>query len=235
MHFERITDGVFGVSTAIRLSPGFELPLRSTVVALASGGLAVISPVDFDDASAARLEALGPVEHIVAPNLLHHLFVAKAAARWPSAKVHVAPGLTAKRPDLRPHHTLGDGGLPPDLEGVLVEGAPALGETVLLHRASRTLVVTDLVFHVLEPRGLLTPLILWLVGARGALAQSRALRFVTKDRAAAGRSARAILGLDFDRLVPAHGAIVESGARPRLEAALHWMLAGAAPALPAPA
>lgn len=219
----RITEGVHALETRIPLAPGFELPLRSTLLSLRSGGLAIVSPVPLDDALAARVEALGPVEHLVAPNLLHHAFIEAAAARWPRAKVHAPPGLERKRPGLRVDHHL-PGALPAELEVVPLEGAPALSETAILHRASRTLVVTDLVFHVLEPRGFLTPLILFLVGARGRLAQSRALRFMTRDRAAAAASAGRIVALDFERLVMAHGVIVEENARTRLEAALAWML-----------
>jgi hypothetical protein len=92
--------------------------------------------------------------------------------------------------------------------------------------AARTLVVTDVVFNVLRPQGLVANVLLFLVGCRGRLAQSRAWRLFVKDRAAAAASARAVLGLRFDALIPAHGEVVLADARDRLEVALAWMLAG---------
>ena len=100
-------------------------------------------------------------------------------------------------------------GLPAEVQAVLIEGAPAFGETVLLHAASQTLVVTDLVFHVRAPNGLSTGLIRRLVGAHRKLGQSRALRFMMRDRAAACQSARRVLALDFTRIVMAHGQVVD--------------------------
>lgn len=229
-----LTPTVSVVPTWISLSPGFALPLRSTVLTLSTGGLAIISPVAFDDVVAKRIDALGRVEHLVAPNLLHHLHLGAAAARWPDARVHAPPGLTAKRKDLRVDVvTKGEAAIDPDLLAVPIEGVPGICERVFLHRSSRTLVVTDLVFHVRESRGFMTPLVLFLMGApRGTLGQSRAWRFMAKDRAALAASLRRALSLDFDRLVVAHGEPIEHGAKAALERALSRSLAGAPAALP---
>jgi len=66
----------------LRVQAGFHLPIRMTVIRLADGGLWLHSPVAIDEATAAAIDALGPVRHIVAPNLLHHLFAGAAAERW---------------------------------------------------------------------------------------------------------------------------------------------------------
>lgn len=116
----KICEGVHALETSVRPAFGFELPLRCTLLSLSSGGLAVISPVDVDDALAAKIDALGPVEHLIAPNSFHHLYVNKAAARWPSAKVHISLALKKKWPNLRFDHLLGDA-LPPDLVAILLD------------------------------------------------------------------------------------------------------------------
>jgi hypothetical protein len=225
-----LAPSVHTVPSWIRLGPGFHLPLRSTILGLAGGELAVVSPVAFDDAVAARIDRLGGVRHLVAPNLLHHLHLGAAAARWPDARVHGAAGLRSKRPDLHLHATLeGPTELHPDLLAVPVEGVPRFSEYVLLHRPSRTLVVTDLVFHVHESRGWMTPWILRMVGARvGTLGQSRAWPLAAADQRALAASLRRILALDFDRLVMAHGEPIERGAKERLEAAFCGRLGRAA-------
>src|SRR5882757_9790761 len=90
----------------VRLPGGVRMPLASTVMRLADGSLVLYSPAAFDDGQVAQLAALGPVAHIVAPSLLHHLHVQAAAVRWPDAIVYGAPGLAAKRGDLTLHREL---------------------------------------------------------------------------------------------------------------------------------
>jgi hypothetical protein len=225
----RLADGVHALETNLRVLPGFHLPLRSTLLSLAGGELMVISPLRMDDELAARVSALGRVTHLVSPNKFHHLFVGDAAARWPDAQVHLAPGLPQKLRKLGrevpPHRVLPEG-IPPDVTAVVVEGVPALGETLFFHAASRTLVVTDLVFHVLgRTQGALTGLILRMVGAHQQLAQGLELRLLVRDREAARHSLERIMALDFTRLVMAHGAVVDVDAKERLRAALRYMLA----------
>lgn len=215
---------------------GFQLPARMTVLPLASGRLAIVSAIPIDDAAANRIAALGEVGFLIAPNLLHHLYLQAAIERYPSARVLAPAGLRRKRPELRIDVELEDS-LPAELtdsvEVVRVEGAPALDEFVFFQRASRTLVVTDLVFNVLRPRGLVAHLVLFLVGCHGRLAQSRLLRLLIKERAATSRSVQRILSLPFDTLIVAHGEIVREQARARLTAALRWLLPAAGKALAA--
>ena len=56
----------------------------------------------------------------------------------------------------------------------------------------------------------------------GRFEQSRLIRFVTGDRAATARSVETLLSWDFDRVVMAHGRIVEDDAKNRLRAGLWW-------------
>ncbi|MCK6507946.1 DUF4336 domain-containing protein [Myxococcota bacterium] len=225
---------LWAVPNDVFMPGGVHFPGRMVVIRLrggdADGGLVLVSPVPIDDGLAAELAALGPVRFVVAPNRFHHLFLVAAAQRYPDAQVLVVPGLAEKKPDLGPSQVLGDqvpAAWKGQLQAVPVDGAPAMSEVVLLHVASRTLVVTDLVFHLHQWKGWQTSLVLWMVGCHKKLAQSRSLRIMTKDRAAAGASARRILALDFDRLVMAHGDVVETGGKEALQGALSHMLAGA--------
>lgn len=210
------------------LPGGFRLPTRMTVLPLSDGALALVSPVPIDDERAAALSDLGEVRYLVAPNLLHHLYLASACERYPRAKVLASGALRRKRPDLRVDLALEDP-LPEDFEravvSVRIDGAPAVDEYVFFHRASRTLVATDLVFDVRAPRGLVAHLVLYAVGCHGELAQSRMWRFFVRDRRAAEASVERILGLPFERLVVAHGEGVDEDAHARLATALSWMRA----------
>lgn len=229
-----MADAITTLEHEQKLPGGFFLPARTTVVRTEGGGLALISPVPIDDRRAAELARLGEVRWLVAPNLLHHLYLAEAHARYPDARVIAPRGLATKRPDLRIDATL-DGPLPPELAACLdvlpIGGAPLVDEHLFFHRPTRTLVVTDLVFHVTEPRGLVTHLVLWLVGCHRRLAQSRSWRFFVRDRAAYASSLAPVLALDTETLVVAHGEVVREDARARLARALAPLLGRSHPAL----
>ena len=221
-----IAPDLHAVESEIRFPGGFTMPLRMTVVRLSEGGLVLISPVALDDATAAEVAALGPVRHIVAPNLRQHLHAASARARFPDARLLGAPGLAAHRKDLVFDGELGTAPAPwgDELAVSLLGGVPRMSELVFLHRPSRTLVVTDLVFHVTEAKNAITRAMLRLSGSHAGdgagLWRSRLWRVLVSDRAAHEASLDRVLALDFDRLVMAHGRVVDAGAKARLAAAL---------------
>jgi hypothetical protein len=214
------------------LPGGFHFPTRMTAVPLAGDEVALISPVPIDDARAERVAELGRVSHLLAPNLLHSLYLGAASQRYPGARVLAPPGLAAKHPALRVDATLDQGLSGPlraALELIRLEGAPSMDEYVFFHRRSGTLIVTDLVFNVVRPRGFWAHLMLTLTGCHGRLASSRTWRFLVKDRAAMERSIERLLALPLRSVVMAHGDIVRDDARERLANALrHWLPARAA-------
>ncbi len=204
-------------------------PIRMTVIRLRGGGLILHSPIPIDDALAAELAALGPVEHLIAPCKLHHLYLPAAIERYPDAKVHGAPGLAEKRGDIRFDATLGEGAAPweSELDSLLIGGVPWINEVVFFHRATKTLIVTDLVFNIHEVRTWMSVLVLrFIARAYRTFAQSRLWRFKTEDRQAVATSARAVLAWDFTRVVMAHGRVIDEDAHARTRQALAWMLAG---------
>jgi hypothetical protein len=223
----------FETAQVIRGLPGgFHFPARMTALELRPGELALISPIPIDDALAQRIAELGKVSYLLAPNLHHHLYLAAASARYPEAAVLAPPGLASKRPELRISGAL-DRELPAALRGALevirLEGAPGIDEHAFYHRATATLVVTDLVFNVERPRGFWAHLILWLTGCHGHLAATRTWRLLVKDRAALGRSLQRLLELPLRTLVMAHGEIVRDDAHARLREALRYWLPAPAP------
>jgi hypothetical protein len=226
-----LAENLWSLESDLRLPGGLWFPIRTTIIKLNGGDLVLHAPIAIDDATAEALRALGPVRHVVAPTRFHHLFVKPALERFAGARLLASPAVVKKRPDLPADVVLSsrlDGALEDDLEVIPIDGAPNAGEFVFVHRPTATLIVSDLVFHILQPRGWVTNLVLTVVGARGKMAQSRVWRHMTRDRAAAGRSVRRVLAHDLKRLVPAHGAVIEGDPRPALETTLKWMLEGAA-------
>ena len=231
---EQLAEELWGWEHDLFMPGGIHFRGRTTVVRLPDGGLWLLSPNPIDDRRAEELAGLGPVRHLVAPNKLHHVHLGDVAARYPDAVLWAAPGLAAKRADLRFDATLDD--VPPDawaghIDQVAVRGASWLDEVVFMHRPSGTLLVTDLVFNIYGCRGLLTPLVLRMAGAWRRLAQSRLVRRSVDDRAAFRDSGRRVMALPFDKVVMAHGRpLLENDAegrspRAQLETALAWMLA----------
>ncbi|MDP3277552.1 MAG: DUF4336 domain-containing protein [Deltaproteobacteria bacterium] len=234
MKLETVCDDVWAVGTQLRLSPGFWLPIRATVLRKPEGGLVIHSPIRFDDAVVQEINALGPVEVIVAPSLYHHLFVADAKARWPKARVLAPSTLAAKRKDLVIDGVLTEDALGEQIRCIAIQGGPMVDEFVFVHRPSKTLLVTDLLFNIHETQGALTPWVLRMMGAWQGTAQSRSWRWlVVKDRAAFAASGQAILREEIQHIVFAHGDVLHHNAKETLRHALQWMLSGAAPQLTA--
>lgn len=213
-----IGEGLWCVEHDLRLG-GMAFGTRTSVVRLPSGGLLLVGPGDLSDDHAAAIDALGPVERILAPNLFHHLFLAQARSRWPDARLEVAQGLPEKISGV-PHDAVC---APQDDLGTVrwlrVQGAPKLGEHVLHHPGSGTVILTDLCFNFIEDRGWWTRFQMGLFDAWGKLGPSRYARFLMDDKAAVKRSVDQILEWDFDRIVVSHGEVLETGAKEQLRAA----------------
>jgi hypothetical protein len=174
-----------------------------------------------------QLDALGQVAFIVAPNKAHHLFLEDCALAFPEAQVFAAPGLLRKRPELSGVRELGAVPEPEwndELGQVLVEGIPIVNETAWYHRASRTLVLTDLCQWWQGDMPISSRLYATLTGVRRRLAVPYTVRLVVKDRPALARSVHKIFEWDFERVVVAHNAIVEQHAREALRLAFAAIL-----------
>lgn len=190
-----------------------DIGCRMTVVRAADGGLLLHSPVTLDAATREALDRIGPVRWIVGPSRVHHFYLGDWAAAYPDALLCGAPGLPEKRRDLRFHRAL-DAAVPPpwgpEIPMLLFAGAPSMNELVFLHAPSRTLVLTDLAFHVPADGGR-ARIFHRLVGATWRFGPHRIIRLAIRDRRAARASLEAILRWDFDRVIVSHGEVLERG------------------------
>ena len=208
----------------------FDFSTRMTIVKLSDGGLFLHSPIRLDDGLREELDGLGEVRAVAAPNKAHHLFVGDCREAYPKAKIYAAPGLPEKRKDLRFDGLLAD---EPrikwrgDLEQRRIQGMPMLNEVAFFHPSSRTLILTDLAFNVPKGRSWGIPLVFRLMGAGGRFGPHRFIRWMIRDQQAARASMGMILRWDFDRLIVAHGDVVESGGKKKLRDAFGFILGAA--------
>jgi hypothetical protein len=201
---------------------GLPVSSRMTVVRFADGRLWLHSPVRFGEDVAAQLRGLGQVAWIVAPNRAHHLFAKHAQRMFPQAALYGAPGLAAKRPDLAGLVELGDtvpAEWQQDLDQVLIRGIPFVNETAWFHKASATLIMTDVLQCWCGDLDWKTSAYARLTGVRNHLDLPRTVRLVTRDKALAAGSARLILQWPFTRVITAHNSIVERDAHALVERA----------------
>lgn len=209
------------------VASGLRISSRMTVVRLANGGLWLHSPVPLSAELHKQLAALGTVEFIVAPNKMHHLFAAECLAAFPDAKLYGAPGLRAKRPDLTGLIELSpvvEKAWRDELEQLFFDGIPAGNESVWFHKASGTLILTDLCQWWQGELPFAARAYAMLTGVRRQLAVPRTVRWMVKDRQAARTSAQGILRWPVTRVVLAHNVIVETDAHAALVKAFSCFL-----------
>ncbi len=221
----QLAEGLWIADQPLRVA-GVELGARMTVVRLADGRLLLHSPIRPAPQVVEQVRALGDVAALVAPNRFHHLFAGQWLAFFPQARLFLAPGLDSKRADLRPAAVLDDD---PDplwrgvLEQVVLRGIPLTNEVVFFHPSSRTLIATDLAFHMGPEQPLLTRIVFRLGGAYGRLAPTTLERLLVRDREAFRRSFERMLAWPFERVIVAHGTVAESGGREDLERSYAWL------------
>ena len=189
------------------------VPVRMTVIRLKDGRVLIHSPVPIGPELRAAVEELGQPAALIASNLFHHLFISEWKSAFPEVKAVCVPGLETIRSDIKFDRVLDNAGAPEwrgEVEQILIEGIPMYGEMVFFHRASRTLIVSDLVFNYTREMAASDPGGLEGFGVHGRV------RAAISDADAARDSIDKVLRWPFERVILAHGEIVERDAYARL-------------------
>lgn len=225
---------------------------RGTLVKLQTGNVAVFSPVALTPAVKSKVKSIGPIKYIVAPDIEHHIFLTPWAAEYPEAEVIGVEGLPEKRegnPDTKGtkfHHIFSsknklDMRISPEFDEEFAYEyfhSHTNKELVFLHKPSRTLIEADVLFNLpateqyskagVDPRsGIFTKLFASLMNTKGDLVwQKRFLWYAAagKDRAGFAESAKRIRQWDYDRIIPCHGDVIETGGKSIMEQATAWFV-----------
>ena len=205
---------------------GVECGTRMNVVRLRDGGLFIHCPVALDDGMRQELEALGPVRVVVASSLYHHIFVGDWQRAFPEAMFCACPGLERKRADLRWDAVLGNEALEPwraDLDQVFFS-ARFEKEVVFFHRESRTMVCADALLNLSVHPARLTRVAAFLMANR-APGKGYLEYVAVRSRRDAREEVDRMLEWNIDRIVLAHGGLVEGDGRRVLRDAYAWVKA----------
>ena len=223
-----IAPGLFESTQPLRVA-GFDLGHRMTVVQLPGGELAIHSPVELSTSVARDVELLAErterVRWIIAPSVMHDLYLAEWMNHFPRAQLLHSPGLKLKGLDLartiplsRESTAFFDGAL----EAIPIDGMPRINEFDFFHPASRTLIVADLIFNLAPGRGF-QKILQKVNGIHERTAPSRFFRqFISYDEGFQ-RAIAEILDKDFDRIIVGHGSKIEGGGKQVMREAFAWL------------
>jgi hypothetical protein len=206
----------------------FHYPTRMAVIRLENGDLFIWSPTALTDGLRAGVDALGTVRHLVAPNSLHHVFMADWQRAYPDAAMYAAPGLRTKRKDLAFDADLDSSPMPAwagQIDQVVMAGNAITSEVVFFHAHSGTALFTDLL-QQLPPD--------WFSGWRALIAKwdlmtspepavPRKFRMAFTDRRAARAALTRVLSWPVGKVLMAHGTPVENDGRAFLARAFRWL------------
>lgn len=220
-------------------------------VKLASGNLAVFSPVALTPEAKEKTDAFGTVKYLAALDIEHHIFLGAWHQAYPDAKVIAMEGLPEKRAKQKNEEvkfdvvfkagekdtTTVDEEFDNEFDYEFID-AHANKELVFNYKRERTLIEADLIFNLpaLEQysksnedphTGLLTRIFKRLNNTLGnAVWQRRFIWYAASsgDRPGFNRSIGKIDKWDFDRLIPCHGDVIETGAKGVFRNVLGWHL-----------
>jgi len=130
---------------------GIPFPTRMTIVRLAAGDVWVHSPIQISAELAKAISAVGPVRYLIAPNWIHYAWVPEWQVHFPEALTFVSPGVVERAASrgvkLRFDERLMNA--PAVQWGSEIDQRIADSgyhrEVVFFHKASNTLILTDLI------------------------------------------------------------------------------------------
>lgn len=202
---------------------------RMTVIALSNGDLWVHSPIKLEPTLQAKVEALGRVKYIIAPNRLHHLFIEEWQHAYPEALAYGTEEVIGKRNDLSFDGTLDNAMALPwkqEIDQLLVTGSRAMQECVFFHKPSSVLLVTDLIENfspdafpflkrqVARLSGILSP--------NGKTPIDWRYSFYL-NKSEIRRHIETILSWKPKKIILAHGLIIEEHAEDFLRKSFNWL------------
>ncbi len=222
---QAIGTNIWTVSHQLRLL-GMPLLTRMVICRLSGKRLWVSSPVPVDESVKEQIEALGEVAYVVAPNSFHHLYLQPFRLSFPWARYYSVPNLQHNVKHFVFDESLSEQPVAAwqgEMEHRLILGSKFFHEALFLHRSSRTLIVTDMLINMTKTKSRLANFALTLYGVMGKPASSPLCKRLIHNRSQARTVMEAVMAWDFERIVMAHGKIIDTDAKAIFRRALSWL------------
>ncbi|TNY19006.1 hypothetical protein DMC30DRAFT_418305 [Rhodotorula diobovata] len=219
---------------------------RSTAIKLHDGSVWLAASHPLDPATLETLTALGPVKHIVQFDQEHGMFTGQYADAFPDAKLYFPIGglhkWEKKRP-LPPNYAVFEHGAHEadpfeETTGGEIRSASFVKghinqDIAFLHAPTKTLIEADLLLN-LPPteqysRSSSRSSLPFLSNMMkpGSTAHKRFLHHLAStDKKEMADAARKVAGWDFDRIIPCHGDVIETGGKKAWTDTYAWFLEG---------
>jgi hypothetical protein len=231
---KRVADNVWIVDgPIIRFGPPLlKMPFSTRMTIIRVGdGLLVHSPTLLAPELKMEIESIGRPRWIVGPNRIHYWWIPNWHTAFPDSEVYLAPRIreqAGEHIDFDCRVLDRDQGYPWDAEvATLPVGGSYMTEVVFFHRASRTLVLTDLIENF-EPRKLNSFLMRWLTRLGGAQdpdgAMPRDMRMSYRNKARLKAAVETMIGWNPQRIILAHGRWYDRDGAQELRRAFRWLL-----------
>lgn len=187
---------------------------KSIIFKTDDGKIGIISPGRINDAMANTIATHSEVAYLIAPNCYHHIFLAAAAKRYPNAAVYVPPYLAEKVDTVPARHTvIASGESYPwssAMSHELIAGMPKMNEFIFFHKATQTMIVTDLIFNFKSYENVMTRIAFRMMGAHRPVSCCKLFSSYIKDNAAFASSIKTIAAWNYKRVIVAHGDTIEA-------------------------
>jgi len=221
-----VTTNVWTFSRHLNLFNRLPVGGRSTAIKLNNGSIWLLASTPFNDETKAKLEELGnDVKYIMAPNVMHHMFLKSYKDHFPNAKVIGPKDLNKKKEAegwqldevFDPEHPEVLHGFEDEIDCCFFSGYTNQ-DIAFHHRASKTVIGADLLFNLpateqytfsdtnpwfpilsmLRPYTFVMRLFIWKTEANYEKMKLDAWK---------------VANWDFDRYIPCHGNVIENNAK----------------------
>jgi hypothetical protein len=192
---------------------GNDLGRRVTICRLQSGKLIIHSTAPFTAEDIQLIRGLGDPGWLMDATIFHDSFAKEGCRAFERVPYLAPPGFTSvaevqTRVLFPPPTEWND-----EVDVFPLAGMPKVHEHVLFHRASRTLIVCDMLFNLgATASGWTRFFARYVMQLRNGVGMSFFFRLSIKDRAAFKDSIKPILACDFERIVVGHGAPIVADA-----------------------
>ncbi|KZP25643.1 hypothetical protein FIBSPDRAFT_855572 [Athelia psychrophila] len=191
---------------------------RSTAIKLRGGGVWVLASTPLDAPTKAKIDELGPVQYIINPDIVHHLYLPEFKKAYPDAKL-IGIAETLERTEdkaLKFDGVWGKDapdakyGFEDDIQHCFFSGFKNK-DVAFLHKDSKSLIQADLLFN-LPANEQYSRSSFPAFGRMGPASwlHQKAVASLGVDKAAMRRDATTVAGWDFTRIIPCHGDVIEN-------------------------